>query len=162
MKTKLITLSFLLLFSTNTFAQDTGLTNYVDPLIGSEGLGRVFIGPSCPYGMVKPSPDCTPRPNSGWLPMPEQVDGFSQVHVSGTGGGPKYGNILVMPFCNGMDRINHIDHRKDETIKLGYYPIPVFRHTNRNYHRSQSIVLSVHLPQRLPEITGHRCRILLR
>lgn len=55
MKTKLITLSFLLLFSTNTFAQDTGLTNYVDPLIGSEGLGRVFIGPSCPYGMVKPS-----------------------------------------------------------------------------------------------------------
>ena len=26
-----------------------------------------------------------------------------------------------MPFCNGMDRINHIDHRKDETIKLGYY-----------------------------------------
>lgn len=121
MKTKLITLSFLLLFSTNTFAQDTGLTNYVDPRIGSEGLGRVFIGPSCPYGMVKPSPDCTPRPNSGWLPMPEQVDGFSQVHVSGTGGGPKYGNILVMPFCNGMDRINHIDHRKDETIKLGYY-----------------------------------------
>ena len=121
MKTKLITLSFLLLFSTNTFAQDTGLTNYVDPRIGSEGLGRVFIGPSCPYGMMKPSPDCTPRPNSGWLPMPEQVDGFSQVHVSGTGGGPKYGNILVMPFCNGMDRINHIDHRKDETIKLGYY-----------------------------------------
>ena len=74
MKTKLITLSFLLLFSTNTFAQDTGLTNYVDPRIGSEGLGRVFIGPSCPYGMMKPSPDCTPRPNSGWLPMPEQVD----------------------------------------------------------------------------------------
>ena len=72
MKTKLITLSFLLLFSTNTFAQDIGLTNYVDPRIGSEGLGRVFIGPSCPYGMVKPSPDCTPRPNSGWLPMPEQ------------------------------------------------------------------------------------------
>ena len=53
--------------------------------------------------------------------MPEQVDGFSQIHVSGTGGGPKYGNILVMPFGDGMDRIKHIDHRKDETIKLGYY-----------------------------------------
>ncbi len=26
----------------------------VDPLIGSEGLGNVFIGSSCPYGMVKP------------------------------------------------------------------------------------------------------------
>ena len=54
MKTKLITLSFLLLFSAKASAQDTGLTNYVDPRIGSEGLGRVFIGPSCPYGMVKP------------------------------------------------------------------------------------------------------------
>mgnify|MGYP002241287307 CR=1 FL=1 len=61
------------------------LSQYVDPRIGSEGLGRVFIGPSCPYGMVKPSPDCTPSPNSGWLPMPERVDGFAQVHVSGTG-----------------------------------------------------------------------------
>lgn len=60
-------------------------SSYVDPRIGSEGLGRVFIGPSCPYGMVKPSPDCTPSPNSGWLPMPERVDGFAQVHVSGTG-----------------------------------------------------------------------------
>ena len=68
MKSKIITLSVLLLFSANTFAQDTKLTDYVDPRIGSEGLGRVFIGPSCPYGMVKPSPDCTPRPNSGWLP----------------------------------------------------------------------------------------------
>lgn len=61
-------------------------SSYVDPRIGSEGLGRVFIGPSCPYGMVKPSHDCTPSPNSGWLPMPERVDGFAQVHVSGTGG----------------------------------------------------------------------------
>ncbi|MFR5759148.1 MAG: hypothetical protein ACLUE2_15470 [Bacteroides cellulosilyticus] len=92
MKTKLITLSFLLLFSTNTFAQDTGLTNYVDPRIGSEGLGRVFIGPSCPYGMVKPSPDCTPRPNSGWLPMPGTGGRLlPEAYVSGTGGGPKYG-----------------------------------------------------------------------
>lgn len=27
-------------------------TKFVDPKIGSEGLGRVFIGPSMPYGMV--------------------------------------------------------------------------------------------------------------
>ena len=46
MKSKLITLSVLLLFSANTFAQDTRLTDYVDPRIGSEGLGRVFIGPA--------------------------------------------------------------------------------------------------------------------
>ena len=94
---------------------------WVDPRIGSEGLGRVFIGPSVPFGMVKPSPDCTPSPNSGWLPMPERVDGFSQVHVSGTGGGPKYGNILVTPFTKGFDRTQHFDYRTSEEIRLGYY-----------------------------------------
>ena len=112
-----LTLSLLPLAADAQGSPDT----YVDPRIGSEGLGRVFIGPSAPYGMVKPSPDCTCAPNSGWLPMPEQVDGFAQVHVSGTGGGPKYGNILVMPFGGGMDRISHIDYREYENIKLGYY-----------------------------------------
>lgn len=102
----------------NVLAQNT---QYVDPRIGSEGLGRVFIGPSCPYGMVKPSPDCTEKPNSGWLPMPEQVNGFAQTHVSGTGGGPKYGNILVQPFTGVLEGIKHPAHRTDETIELGYY-----------------------------------------
>ena len=97
------------------------LTDYVDPRIGSEGLGRVFIGPSAPFGMVKPSPDCTVAPNSGWLPMPTQVNGFAQVHVSGTGGGPKYGNILVQPFTEGFNSKDHIDYRKSEDIQLGYY-----------------------------------------
>lgn len=99
----------------------TGRTQYIDPRIGSEGLGRVFIGPSCPFGMVKPSPDCTESPNSGWLPLPEQVNGFAQTHVSGTGGGPKYGNILVMPSTGGLDCLQPIAHRRWETILPGYY-----------------------------------------
>jgi len=95
--------------------------NYVDPMIGSEGDGRVFIGPSCPYGMVKPSPDCTVSPNSGWLPLPKEVTGFSQVHVSGTGGGPKYGNIQIMPFSGTLDKLDQTSHRAEENVKLGYY-----------------------------------------
>ena len=70
----------------------------VRPLIGSEGPGRVFVGPSAPFGMVKPGPDCLSMPNAGWAPMPEPVKGFSQTHVSGTGGGQKYGNVLIQPF----------------------------------------------------------------
>ena len=98
------------------------VTDYVDPRIGSEGLGRVVIGPSAPFGMVKPSPDCTARHNSGWAPMPEVVNGFSQTHVSGTGGGPKYGNILIMPFADDtMDETSHPDTRDSEDIRLGYY-----------------------------------------
>ena len=37
------------------YEKEFPLSRYVDPRIGSEGLGRVFIGPSCPFGMVKPS-----------------------------------------------------------------------------------------------------------
>lgn len=119
---KLIGIALGLCLTGAVYASDqTQLTDYVDPRIGSEGLGRVFIGPSHPFGMVKPSPDCTPSPNSGWLPMPERVDGFSQVHVSGTGGGPKYGNILVTPFGKGMNQIQHLDYRAYENIRLGYY-----------------------------------------
>lgn len=73
-------------------------TQYVDPRIGSEGLGRTFPGPSMPYGMAKPGPDGVTMPNAGWAPMPELIKGFSQMHVSGTGGGQKYGNILIQPF----------------------------------------------------------------
>ena len=96
------------------------VTDWVDPRIGSEGLGRTFIGPACPFGMVKPSPDCTPSPNSGWLPMPERVDGFAQVHVSGTGGGPKYGNILLMPQASFSTR-RQWDYRACEEILPAYY-----------------------------------------
>lgn len=112
-------LSFLLLSILPSLAPQ--VSDYVDPRIGSEGEGRVVVGPSCPFGMVKPSPDCTVNNNSGWAPMPTQVDGFSQTHVSGTGGGPKYGNILLQPFCSGMDRITHPDFRTSEDISLGYY-----------------------------------------
>ena len=118
----LLSLLLLLYFPMIGIAQGTiSLSSYVDPKIGSTGLGRTFIGPTYPYGMVKPSPDCTCHNNSGWAPMPEQVDGFSQVHVSGTGGGPKYGNILVTPFHEGFDQTSHIDYREYETIQLGYY-----------------------------------------
>ena len=100
-------------------AQD--YTQYVDPRIGSEGLGRVFIGPATPFGMVRPGPDCTCKPNSGWLPMPEVVTGFAQTHVSGTGGGPKYGNILIQPFIGSLEGRVHEQLRKGEDMSLGYY-----------------------------------------
>ncbi|WP_278021464.1 hypothetical protein [Flavobacterium ginsengisoli] len=124
---KNILLGISFLFTVITNAQT--VHHYVDPMIGSEGVGRVFIGPSCPYGMVKPSPDCTSSPNSGWLPMPKEVTGFSQVHVSGTGGGPKYGNIQIMPFSGALDKIDQTSFRAEENVKLGYYET-VFKENN--------------------------------
>ena len=87
---------------------------YVDPRIGSEGVGRTFPGPSMPFGMCKPGPDCGVTPNAGWAPMPELVTGFSQTHVSGTGGGQKYGNILIQPGIEPQRRMS-------EEVSLGYY-----------------------------------------
>ena len=46
--------------------------------------------------------------------MPEVVTGFSQTHVSGTGGGQKYGNILIQPGCKEQKRVS-------EEFSLGYY-----------------------------------------
>ncbi|WP_342645300.1 GH92 family glycosyl hydrolase [Mucilaginibacter sp. CSA2-8R] len=117
-----------LLPATQPVKAQTALHQYVDPRIGSEGVGRVFIGPSYPFGMVKPSPDCTARPNSGWLPDPAPVTGFGQVHVSGTGGGPKYGNILIMPFTGSLIGIDHSSMRQDEKMALGYYSVMLKKH----------------------------------
>ena len=86
----------------------------VDPKIGMEGVGRTFPGPSMPFGMCKPGPDCGVSPNAGWAKMPEKVTGFSQTHVSGTGGGQKYGNILIQPGVKPQKRVG-------EEIALGYY-----------------------------------------
>ena len=98
---------------------------YVDSKIGSVGVGRTFPGPCMPFGMVKPGPDCGVLPNAGWSPMPEPVLGFSQTHVSGTGGGQKYGNILIQPFLANEDSkvsfTSILSTRKTEEIALGYY-----------------------------------------
>lgn len=103
-------------------AAQPALHTYIDPLIGSAGEGNVFVGPSCPFGMVKPGPDCSQASNSGYVADQQvAVQGFSQVHVSGTGGGPKYGNILVMPFSGDFESIHQESLRANETVKAGYY-----------------------------------------
>ena len=98
MKRILVLALYSVLGLSSLMAQD--YSRYVDPRIGNEGLGRTFPGPCMPYGMAKPGPDAVTMPNAGWAPIPEPVKGFSQMHVSGTGGGQKYGNILIQPYLD--------------------------------------------------------------
>ena len=116
MKRILVLALYSVLGLSSLMAQD--YSRYVDPRIGNEGLGRTFPGPCMPYGMAKPGPDAVSMPNAGWAPIPEPVKGFSQMHVSGTGGGQKYGNILIQPY---LDSKEIIQKRVDEKISLGYY-----------------------------------------
>jgi len=115
LKTILLITGFLSVF-TDVGAQ---CWQYVDPRIGSVGVGRTFPGPCMPFGMAKPGPDCGVLPNAGWAQMPAHVTGFSQTHVSGTGGGQKYGNILIQP-CLSADDCGE-QPRHSESIALGYY-----------------------------------------
>ena len=74
--------------------------------------------------MVKPGPDCDLGANSGYVSdLSKSVLGFSQVHVSGTGGGPKYGNISVMPFTGNFVSPDLRSLRSDETARAGYYSV---------------------------------------
>ena len=116
MKRSVFLTIFFALGLSSLMAQD--YSRYVDPRIGSEGLGRTFPGPCMPYGMAKPGPDAVTMPNAGWASIPEPVKGFSQMHVSGTGGGQKYGNILIQPY---FDSKEIIQKRVDEKVSLGYY-----------------------------------------
>lgn len=97
---------------------------YVDPMIGSGGDANVVIGPSCPFGMIKPGPDYSLYANSGYVSdTTRPLLGFSQVHVSGTGGGAKYGNISVMPFAGNFNSLTQTSLRTKEKASLGYYSV---------------------------------------
>ena len=69
-------------------ASGSGLTDLVDPFIGTGGHGHTYPGASVPFGMVQLSPDtrltgwdgC-----SGYHYSDSLVYGFSHTHLSGTG-----------------------------------------------------------------------------
>jgi len=107
----------LLVFS--SCAED--LTSYVDPIIGADCAGSTTVGPSMPFGMVKPGPDCTDFYTTGYMPMKIPVEGFSQNHLSGTDGPSRYGNILLMPFSKGLELDDHTAMRETEELTLGHY-----------------------------------------
>ena len=104
----------------------------VDPLLGAAGGGNVFPGPVVPFGMIKPGPDMFRGdgrdPNAGWDES-APIRGFSQTHVSGTGGGDKYGNILVMPTTGAITPADIDSPRSGERASAGYYSVALARYS---------------------------------
>jgi len=95
----------------------------IDPMLGADKGGNVFVGPTLPFGMAKPGPDYGDNEgNAGWKASGD-LNGFSQLHVSGTGGGPKYGNILVQPMLGKADPSHSSAPREDEHAEVGYYSV---------------------------------------
>ena len=99
----------------------SNLTQFVDPFIGTENGGNVFLGAAVPFGMVKLGPDCGNNDNNSGYYRNQDINGFSHTHVSGTGGGAKYGNILLMPTTGNLQISQTASPRMDEIAQAGYY-----------------------------------------
>ncbi len=109
------------------------LTDFVNPFIGTDGPGNTYPGATVPFGMVQLSPDIG---ISGWDRIagyyyPDSIiSGFSHMHLTGTGAGDLY-DILVMPTNsssskkikeNGFRPYSRYSHDEEEASP-GYYSV---------------------------------------
>jgi len=119
---------------------DTPPIDLVNQFIGSGGhyweFGSTFPGANTPFGMVKPGPDTCPSFDpcfefhhfGGYHYDDDQIHGFSQVHISGTGG-VDYGALLLMPTV-GFDAQKTTEskylsmfQKENESASPGYYSV---------------------------------------
>lgn len=101
----------------------------VDPFIGVTGGGHVFPGATSPFGSVKLGIDTTDTAglsigsnNAGW--SYSNVSAISYLHVSGTGGGAKYGVLSQIPTSVDVNfdiLNNYQSSRSNEVSEAGYY-----------------------------------------
>jgi len=101
----------------------SSLTREVNPFIGVDGAGQVLCGPYRPFGLVRVGPDTIPpQPTNGYrsdLPLLR----FSHTHVSGTGGGGRYGNVGLTPFIGPPRSMAGAFHKREEIAAPGYYAV---------------------------------------
>ncbi|MCA1629086.1 MAG: GH92 family glycosyl hydrolase [Acidobacteria bacterium] len=102
------------------------LASYADPFVGTENGGNVVPGAQVPFGFVHASPDTANHNTAGYNPY-ENVLGFSQTHVSGTGGASKYGNFLTTPAVGALRVANLGSPKAEETASPGYYSVRLTR-----------------------------------
>jgi predicted alpha-1,2-mannosidase len=128
-RTLLLTFLVLALFvpaSFQTTNRPRPLISYVDPFVGTKNGGNIVPGAQIPFGFVHVSPDTINPNTAGYNPL-ENIVGFSQTHVSGTGGASKYGNFLTTPLVGNL-RIDNLDSPKiEEAASPGYYVVRLSR-----------------------------------
>ena len=122
-------------------------SEYVNPMIGTDGMGHTFPGACVPFGGVQLSPDTDNVPHNidgvyqkatykycaGYQYSDSTIVGFSHTHFSGTGHSD-LGDILLMPSTGEVkldpgttqdpdsgyrSRFSH----ENETATPGYYEV---------------------------------------
>ncbi|MBQ2363277.1 MAG: glycoside hydrolase family 92 protein, partial [Bacteroidaceae bacterium] len=129
---------FLALTALVFFASQYAFAQYVksvDPRIGSDDHGHVFVGANVPWGMVNVGPV---QPYHGWdwcsgyHASGDSIIGFAHTHLSGTGCSD-LGDITLMPMygyarTNGTreefieDIASRYSHA-NEVVEPGYYSV---------------------------------------
>ncbi len=116
-------------------------TEYMDPMIGTDGPGHTYPGASRPFGMVQLSPDTRLdgwEGCSGYHYSDDYIYGFSHTHLSGTGA-TDYGDILLMPTVGEIQLepgtsddpesgYGSVFSHTNETSKPGYYRVKLNDH----------------------------------
>ena len=112
---------FLILFilhSSLFTLHSRSVIDYVNPIIGTNGMGHTFPGACAPFGIVQLSPETDTIPHNvdgryqgkvyeycaGYQHKDKTIVGFSHTHLSGTGHSD-LGDILIMP-TTGRIRTN--------------------------------------------------------
>jgi predicted alpha-1,2-mannosidase len=98
------------------------LLHEVDPFVGVDGGGNTVPGAQVPFGFASPSPDTASVVSSGYA-TDAPIIGFSQTHVSGTGGDSKYGNFRIMPQVGPVRLQERGSGKAGERAAPGYYSV---------------------------------------
>lgn len=117
--------SFLLsLFLLPCFRSEAqNFTSYINSAMGVIGPGNVAIGPQLPFGAITPGPDTRAGSTAGYNPE-QKIRGFSQLHVTGTGGSSKYGVFLLSPQIGlNVRETGHDSQKSDELASPSYYKV---------------------------------------
>ena len=132
----------------------TDYTQFVDPMIGSDYHGHVFVGANVPFGAVQLGPNNETQGwdwCSGYHYSDSVLIGFAHTQLSGTGIGD-LGDVVFMPvtsnFVPGSDTIPYpwksTYSHENEVAQAGYYSLHIDRYnidaeltaTNRvGFHR---------------------------
>lgn len=135
----------------------TEATSWVDPRIGTGGLGfahgSCFVGPAAPHGLAKPGPDTSGlfgtinfQHYSGYFAEDDRIQGFSQVHLHGTGA-TDFGVLSLMPTLSfDPAKLSVVDYetrfaKEDERVEVGYYGVTLANEIDVELTASKRVAL---------------------
>ena len=135
MKTTLpfIAMAFALYTMSVSAQSKVDVTAFVNPMIGTDGMGHTFPGACAPFGIVQLSPETDTIPHNidgkyqgnvysycaGYQYHDPTIVGFSHTHLSGTGHSD-LGDVMLMPQTGRLILTPGTASRPDEGYRSRY------------------------------------------